>query len=356
MLRLFYKKDDTRYSELNYGNLDYMRYNVNSIFYILKSYYSTCKRYVRRPNMLISLLGSLGIDLSKAPSELYESVSMESIYASSDFKIINGVRTEQEFNSDTIIYNTKELFVYSNDRFNFLDKNIVNEPSITCISSNSSDIFLTHPQMYKGAIYESDLYTYVINVDMLAMQYYYWCKEQLEMELDIDEARFIYEVVLTNTIESIYDANIINRIININNSLYVNKFVNDNPFFIKDVGKKIDKLYLLYLKHLRKKHDLYYKEILDILPALTSGSIYDTLVINEIYFSRRNKWVYILSRLNIVNFLLRDFKSKKETAYHNDILLDFSHMTRNKYLITNNDEINSIIEKKEDELKQILFV
>jgi len=356
MLRLFYEKDDARYNELNYNGLEYLHYNINSIFYIIKSYYSNCKRYVRRPNMLVSLLESLEIDITKSPTDVYDSLNIDSIYTASNFKIINGVRTEQEFNSDTIIYNTKELFIFVNDRFDFLDKNIVNQPAIKCIESNSSDIFLTHPQMYKNGVYDSDLYIYTINVDMLAMQYYYWYKEQLELGLDTDQARFVYEIVLTNTTESIFNTNIVNRVISLSDGLYVNKFYNSNPFFIKDLGKKIDKLYLTYLKNLKKKRDLSYKEILHILPILTGGTMFDYLIINEIYYSKRTKWVYILSRLTIVNFLLKDFKSKREKAYHNDIMIDFSHMTRSKYLITNNDKINTIIEKKEDELKQILFV
>ena len=356
MLRLFYEKDDTRYNKLNYSDLDYMRYNINSMFYIIKSYYSSCKRYVRRPNMLVSLLESLEIDISKTPIDVYDDISLDSVYLASNFKIINGVRMEQEFNSDTLIYNTKELFIYVNERFDFLDKNIVNIPAIKCIESNSSDIFLTHPQMYKNGIYDNDLYIYTINIDMLAMQYYYWYKEQLELELDTDQARFVYEVVLTNTTESIFNANMVNRIISICDGVYVNDFFNSNPFFLKDFTKKIDKLYKMYLKNIKKKHDLHYKELLNLIPMLTTGTLFDFLTINEIYYSRRTKWVYILSRLTIVNFLLKDFKSKKEKAYHNDIIIDFSHMTKSKYLITNNDEINTIIEKKEDELKQTLFV
>jgi hypothetical protein len=191
---------------------------------------------------------------------------------------------------------------------------------------------------------------------MLGMQYYYWAKEQLSMEMDTDPARFVYEVVLVNVIESIFTSNIVNRIINLADDIYVKPFVNYNPFTIKDLHKKIDSMYLWYLKHLKKKRDLNYVEVLSNIPLLTEGTLYEHLIMTELYLNRRTKWFYILSRLNIVNFLLKNFFSKKEKDYHNDIMMDFSYMTRNKYLVTNNEVINSILEKKEDELKQNLFL
>jgi len=356
MLNLFYKKTDIRYGTINYGKLEYLRYNINSALYILKSYYSSSKRYVRRPNMLVSLLGNLDIDITLPPEEVYSKISSDSVYLASNFNIINGVKTEVDFNSDTVIYNSKELFMYANDNFNFLNKNCLEEASVKCISSNVSDFFLTHPKEFKDSVYDTDIYLYTINIDMLGMQYYYWCKEQLEIELDTDPARFVYEVVLVNVIESVFLANIVNRIINLSEDIYVKPFVNYNPFPIKDLYKKIDAMYLWYLKQLKKKRDLHYVEILTTIPLLTTGTLYDYLTMDELYFSRRTKWFYILAKLDIVNFLLSNFFSKKEKDYHNDIMIDFSYMERNKYLVTNSIVINSILEKKENELKQNLFL
>jgi len=356
MLSLFYKKNDVNYSMIHGPKLEYIRNNIHSILYILNSYYKDIKGYVRRPNMLVSLLESLDIDPTLEPDVVYGNISSDSIYLASNFNIINGVKTDDVFNKDTVIYNTKEIFIYNNDNFNFLDESILDIPSVECIWSNNTDLFLTHPKNYKGGVYDFDMYEYTINIDMLAMQYYYWMKEQKTLELDLDPARFIHDVVLTNTIKSIFNINYINRIIAIANDEFVNPFTNDNPFFIKDISKKIDSMILWYLKNLRKKKDLYYKEILTILPILTGGSVLDTLTLSELYLNRRTKWVYILARLDIVNFLLYNFKSKKEKHYHNDIMSDFSYMVKNKYLITNNETINSVLEKKEDKLKQYLFL
>jgi hypothetical protein len=356
MLSLFYKKEDVRYGSFSYPKLEYIRHNISSTLYVIKSYYGSSRKYVRRPNILVSLLETLDIDLSKTPEEVYDTISTDSIYTAGDFNIINGVREWKDFNTDTIIYNTKELFIYTNDRFNFMDNSILNTPAITCLSSTSSDIFLTHPKMYTGGVYDSDLYTYNINIDMLGMQYYYWCKDQLEMDMDIDQARFVYEVALTNIVGSILNANMVNRVMNLTNGIYVRDYVNYNPFYTKDLTNYIDKMYNWYISKLKKKHDIYYREILTILPSVTNGNLLDYLTLEEIYYNKKTKWSYILSRLDIVIFLLNNFKSKKEKAYHNDIMVDFRHMVRGRYLDTGNELINTILENKSDELKQILFI
>ena len=356
MLDLFRKTDDKRYPMANYPRLDYVKLNIHSILYIIKMYYKTSRAYVKRPNMLVSLLGNLNIDLTKEPEELYEELKNTSIYAASDHKIINGVSLEHEFNSDTIIYNTKELFVYKDSNFDFTDEDYENRIPIKCIYSTKSDIFLTHPKKYPNGVYESDLFIYTIDIPLLAMQYYFWAKDMLKNEMDIDPARFIYEIVLTNTIDSIFEINIINRYMSMVNNEFVEPYVNFNVFTLKDISKYIDKMLLWYKKDLSKKHDLYFTQILKTLKTGLDKDFLDTLKIDEIYLSKRTKWVWILSRIKIVNFLFKNYKSKKEKAYENDVITDLKYMDRNKNLITNNEEIDNMLETAVNELKLNLFI
>ena len=188
------------------------------------------------------------------------------------------------------------------------------------------------------------------------MQYYYWCKEMISLDKDVDPARFVYEVLLTNVSKSIFINNLVNRVIALKDNETVNPMVNYNPFVIKALHKAIDKTYSYYLKKLDGRRDMKYDEILANLPTLTGSTFKEFLTLDELYLNRRTKWVYILSRINVVNFLLKNYNSKNETDYHADIETDFYRMTRNKYLVTTNNDINEVIDKAVDKLKLNLYI
>jgi len=116
------------------------------------------------------------------------------------------------------------------------------------------------------------------------------------------------------------------------------------------MSKKIDKMFYWYKKKLSKKRDMKYEEILSMIPTGTYDSMYEFLKLDNVYLNKRTKWIYFLARVNIVIFLLNNYKSKNEKQYHNDIEIDLRYMIRGDYLKTKNKEIDQLLDDKIVEL------
>ena len=306
MLQYLWNNVDKSYKRKIYPKIDYVKHNVNSYLSYIKNYYANSDRYVKRPNKLVTLIESLSIDLSKNTTDVFLDLDTNSKYNSNTIGFITNINKNTESFENTIIDNTKEYIIIDIDNFNYLDKNDCKN-SLECIYNNSDEVLIAHPKVIDM---EDKTFIYTLNPTKLGMGYYYWANEQLKIDKDIDVARFVYEVILTEVIDSIVDVSLFNRYINLSDNVPVTEFKNYNIITLPDLSKYIDKMYSWVLKHY-KNDEIVYEEYLINIPLIIKDNALELIQLPYIQTDRRNKWAIYLSRFDYILHLLNHVDNKR---------------------------------------------
>lgn len=314
MLNMFYK--DTGTVKMSYPKMDYLNTIINSNMDKLNSYYYTSNINLKRPNMLIKLLIMMNIDISKNVHDAYFEIN-NSFRLAGMGGVITTVKENSEPHTGTIIKDVSEYFILKETTFNYTNRNVESYVPITSIAGNMDQLFFCHPQKFDNGVPEVDYNVYTIDVAMLGMQYYHWCKREKFKGEDLDPGKFLYEVVLTNTIPSIIKVNIFNRYARFLNNETGSKFRNYNPFFITDVDKSINDMFKWH-EHNLVTRSLSYPVVVNNLPLIPDDDVYIFGLAN-IDTSVKNVWAIWLSKLDLILFLLNHGNSKSNKDHIYDI-------------------------------------
>lgn len=306
MLQYLWNKTDKSYKKKIYPRKDYVKHIFDGYLSYIKSYYSSNNHYVKRPNKLVTLIESLSIDLTKTNTDVFLDLDTNSMYNANTIGFVTNINKNLLSFKNTIVDKTIEYIIINNYGFNYLSKDDCKD-SLKCIYNNSDEVLMGHPKVLK---LEDKTFIYTLNVTKLGMSYYYWAKEQLKIDKDIDTARFVYENILTEVIDSILDVSIFNRYINISNDIIPTKFTNYNAIGVVDLSLHIDKMYKWVLKHYKNK-DITYEEYLINIPLITTDTALDLIKLPYIQTDKRNKWALYISRFDYILHLLENVNNKR---------------------------------------------
>jgi len=328
---------------------------VSYIISEVKSYYYNSHRYVKRPNLLVSLIEALEIDLSKPPEEVYSYLEATGIYVANSLGIITTVNRNEKPFTNVITTDAYEYFIALNDSvFIPTDKLSLTEP-VKCLYHTVYDFYFTHPKEYKNnTIY--DFYIYSIDIKKLGMSYYYWAKSELILGNDIDPSRFVYCNIITDMIPRLFELASLNLFIHFYKFDTKVKLKNYNPFEIPNYINYIYKTYNYYKKELSHGKNNY-STILYNLPTFIFNNTFVLLDIPNENYNKRNSWIMEATRLPYVIFLLQEFPHALDRDLITEIKKQLLYNKRNKYYDfedkTTKDLIKPIFTKTEKLLKRI---
>ena len=303
----------------------------------LKNYYRDSRLVVKRPNMLITLLTSMDINiLENDIDKVKSSIDVNAIYLSNKNGIVSNLSSGTIMNS-VIIKDMNEVFMYIEryDIFNLEDIDILNTNSINVLSTTIDTMMLGHPTRYKNVNNMEDITVYEIDVRMLALQYYYWARDEMYLGNDIDIARFIYTNVFVNMMDSMFNISLLNRYFNKMDDTVkdINNENISNPIATLDICKRIDKRIDYIIKNIyKKRRKVDYKDFLKDIALLDTDG-YKVLNYNNLIYTNRNEWVYWLSRVWYMDKIIEingNDSLSKNIAYTQNIRYDVKSMIRSK--------------------------
>jgi len=340
MLQYLWNETNKSYKLRTYPKLEYVKHIFNSYIIYIKNYYGNNDRYVKRPNKLVTLIESLSIDISKSNTDVFIDLDINSKYITNTLGFITNINKNTDSFSNTIIDKNNEYIIINNDSFNYLSKDDC-VSSLKCIYHDSDNVLLAHPKVISLS---DKTFIYTLNATKLGMSYYYWSKEQLMLDKDVDVARFVFEITLTEVIDSLLDVSLFNRYINLSNNSPVSDFINFNVFNLPDVSKYIDKAYIWVLKHY-KNTNITYEEYLINIPLYSSNAL-DFIQLPYIQSDKRNKWIFYMSRFYYILHLLNHVDNKRNKDSLNILLKSITY--------DNNSKIFSIDKKLDNYFKNNL--
>jgi len=339
--------------EIQYPSMPRISSMLSHIISEIKSYYYNTHRYVKRPNLLVSLIESLEIDLSLNPEDVYNYLEATGVYVANSLGIITSVnRNEKPFQNTTT--NAYEYFVVIDSTFIPSDKLSLIEP-VKCLYHTVYDFYFTHPKNYKNnTIY--DYYIYGIDIKKLGLSYYYWAKSELILGNDIDPARFVFCNVLTEAIPRLFEIASLNLFIHYYRFNTKIKFENYNVFEIPNYSNYVYKVFK-YIEQNLKHSKLNYPTILYNLPTFIFNNTFELLFIPDDNYNKRNSWIVEASRLPYLIFLLQEFDHKQDRDIVTEFKKQFEYNKRNKYYDFTDEKTKELIKpiftKTEKILKRI---
>jgi len=352
---LFHMNDTSDvYVKKRYPKYDRLQHYLYSYMYAINDYYRHNHEYVKRPNMLVSLVELLEIDVNDDIIDVYNKLDTTAYYVCNQLGINTFSKHNDKPFKDTIIDDNNEYFLYVNDSFDFYENDYTKDSALKMMGSSITDIFLTHPKKFTNSYLFKDYSVYSINPVMIGVQYYYWYKEQIELLNDADPARFVYEVLLVNVIPSIINRTSINRYIAMVDGDFVNSFTNDNPFNIPSIDKYVTDMYKWYIKDISKHNHMRYDEYLKTLISITGDSFLDIVQMPNIPYSKRNGWIYWLCVLDILNLLLTQVDKKMNMDIITNTTKKLTYNERSKYFDIDNMFTKEILDDKLSRYKNLI--
>ena len=347
MIGLLTQTTDLNIKEIKHYKLNYATSIISEYLDTIKAYYNESGFYVKRPNMLVTLLEILEINIYDTEQDVRFSLKEKSTLLADSLGIVTGREFNSEPFKDTVFDNVDEYFILAEDM----------TKGLTCLYTNISTLFLTHPKRYER-MYDSDDYNiYAINPVELGLEYYRWANLEIKNhpeDYSVDPAKFIYVEVITNLIPDIFKHAIFNRYIRIENNTDLEEFQNFNPFYIKNIDPLVTSIQTWYLDEIKKNNSLDYQELLLKLPDFDNGNMLSVYTIPNIYFGRKGYWVLILARIDYFKFLLDTADIKRNKQYVNELKIWLKLAERKRYFEIPNYTLRYIINEKLKKLKDNL--
>lgn len=299
--------------------LDKTLYLLSNELENVKNYYRESNFTIKRPNMLISLINQLDIDLLDTPENVYATLDNTALYVTRGYNI-SSEGHNGKYVIGTVVPNATEVFLFKESSYDSVNAlNYKEAVSIRNIYNTYDGIPLHHPNKFKYMDSDIDLFVYIIDPVMLGMQYYYWANNEMMLDNDIDIARFLYTIPYVSLMDSILNISLINRFFSLHLGNKPETFINYNTFSVYDLESKIDKGYKDLDKDIVNK-SLRFNDLLTIIPVV-GGDALDALDIDVPYYTTNTEWIMWLSRIYYIYILVTKF-NKKNLSMNRDLVTD----------------------------------
>lgn len=176
-----------------------------------------------------------------------------------------------------------------------------------------------------GREYKDNKDIAIVQIDIikLAMQYYYWSKEQELGGSDFKRTfmQFVFQYPLTNALISHQDVAVMNRLFNHFHGLPLGEFDNEWPVLIRDYSDDVDR-YLLDRLDLFHNRQMTFDNMLEQVQVIRWDSLQPVVELPETPVTRQNTWVFAIMRIPLISFLVQlDFETgnARNTAFYSRI-------------------------------------
>jgi len=306
--------------------LEVYNYSISKIM----DYYKSENFYVKRPNILVSILENMEIGPHLSKEDIVSYLDSNINYISRNFDIVSDGNTGDILHN-VITHNSNEIFMLTDiyNPFDIDESNYEDIESIRCIYNTDNMFNISHPYRIKH-LTGSDIVIYELDLMALGLQYHYWSKEQIELDRDIDPARFLYSIPLTNLIKSYTDITLFNGFIDLWNGDDIPDTVRYNPIVVVDPTTNVKKGYIDLIKNLKKNKYMLYVDLLNSIPLLTDTAL-QSLRLNKLYYTLQDRWVMWLSRIEYIYWLLDSYGIegiKRNEKYVKELLIDIKNSER----------------------------
>lgn len=167
---------------------------------------------------------------------------------------------------------------------------------------------------------ETGIAVIVVNIPMLALQWQLWKNKERSQSTEGSRSTnlFLQEVPLPNMLHSHLDVAVANRFMKWLSTEAMPKTRNRHPFFMQDWERSTDRLADQVMDSLLS-NKLTFDRILFHIPLPSGNSLQKTVRLPQKYYLQQMQWAILLSRLELIAFVLQLDKISGSSANLNEI-------------------------------------
>ena len=344
MLNNIWSENDLTNTKIHFSDYTYLKKIFDNYLFTIKSYYANGNFKVDRPNFIVTILVELGIQTSEDVGDLYNELSENSSYVANRYGMVNSSNSNSKPFDGVVIENGTEFFIYNDENFDVTNPKDYESP-LTCLYTTLDGILLTHPSRI---ISDGSTNIYSLNIPMLGVSYYYWLKRQEFTGGEKDPARFVFEVVYLNLINSMLDIAMLNRFILYSKGDSPSPYIDFNPFMVKDYSRKLATLYRTVILKVHTHRSI--SDYLVNIPAFSKSNMFEVIQLPDLYYNRKNEWLGWLARGKYLLFIIDriDFKLNKDKI--DGLAVTLRYKRNGKFFILDDKETRNTLKEVTDKL------
>jgi hypothetical protein len=273
------------------------------------SYFNNRTYYIKNTHLLVRILNLYTIPLDYTLDRYAETAASRSPYISKQFNFTSDINYGRFHDGPFYGEGNQELILSVDDYFDPYSeiKNWKTIQAVTVLHHSISDLSLILPNGFKNST-DSGLAVIGINLPLLLLQYRGFLEDQTLKSLTgtaplLSSNHFVYMYVLPNMLASHVDLVILNRLMNIYYGAPMGSGLKKYPFQVVDYSSKVDNVLKKVLKNITDVNKPYYSS-LKTIPAIFGEDMQDSLLMPDLVRTRQVWWALLLTRLNVIKFLI----------------------------------------------------
>lgn len=359
MLNFFLTKNHPiQYAIKKYSRFDYIKrryeYELNKIL----NYYHNRDRAVEGRNIFSRMIHLLSPNIDTDIGDFFSYADREGPYIAKQFHLVSNMNKGRVYENLFYHRNNYVIINHVNSGYNLFNikENWINLCPLRITYSNITDLDFYLLDNTKALNYKTVMVC-ELDIILMLLQYYFWCKERLHEDFSTNSNVFVYKVLLPNAMKTGIDICIFNRFMNLFYNYDMNNFELKHPFHVIDFRNYVDEILKLIIKDI-DKGNYAIEQVLHMLPTIVNENMIDALYINNPWFNRQSEWTIWVARIKYIDFLI-DLIGKRGVSRNKHLLnrlpsrirelenrsTHYEHMLPNELLTDMNYHIENIKEK-----------
>lgn len=272
----------------------------------IKSYYSNRETAVANTNILVKLIDLICPSLDLDIFDFYKYVDTNAEYIARQLFITHNGSVGRIHKNELCTGSSPEIFLMVEndiDIFNLENTYYLQKPVRLIYHEDTA----LHFPLFNGRMLNTKLLIVEVDVKLLCMCYYVWCKDRLKEDNEGPRStaanNYIAMVTIPNIMDNYMDIAIFNRFRMLANGETIPMFNIKHPFNVLDYSVGIDNILHKIVKSVRNA-PIYLYRFMDTIPTLYDDNMYSALKINKRYYTSQSEWVLWLARINYIKFIM----------------------------------------------------
>lgn len=339
------------YSSIGSVSLDPNTDLIKRVYTILLNsitkYYRTRVMSVKNNHLLCKIINTGFIPISYDSDRFTEIAYSRSPYIAKHFNLTSPISYGKIF-KEIFYLDCNEIILF--DDSDFIHDEVINNwefvSAVKVINhpfSNTSFLlpsgdsnFLSNKETYSnlGVNYlysDKGLVTISINIGMLLTQYKGFLLNNIfNTEDKLSIPHFVHMYVLPNMLQTHVELVLMNRLMNLHYGSPMGVSYKSHPFSMPNYDRKLDSVLSYSLKRLKDSTNNF-QTMLSNIPSISNKSMLESLYMEDVARTKQVWWALLLSRLNIMKFIL-DVSNERSISnnrgYINALKIDIKNIQR----------------------------
>lgn len=305
---LFTKNDILHFSITHFPEFDVVRRTYLRELANVVNFYHNRVYAVKSDHLLANILNHISVPIQYSIDRYVEVAGIRGPYLAKALNLTSEINVGQIFNGIFYGPGVKEIILYDDDYFNpfYAEREWKRISAVKVLLHPKTDMGLLLPNGREMS-YGEGLAVISINVPLLAVQYRsFMLEQQTKVSKEgglLGISHFIHMYVLPNMLYSQIDISIINRFINLCLDAPMGRPLLKHPFFVLDYTRQLDHV-LDHVKDRILDTSERFEQLLKQIPVIVSEDSLEALAMPDYAETQQIQWALILSRLDIMKFLL----------------------------------------------------